>query len=316
MSRCDSGSSAARSSICGPGLDRLSRVADPCGVQHLHVSGGLTTGRASFKRAIAHRVGEFSNGHRTRWVGVCRDSRRMTNRHRSRTIVRWLATAAGVAVTAYGTYVGVTWFSYGHPIPAVAGDDDPLLDRFMPAYEVVDRHQTWVEAPAAVTFAVARTIDLFEMPVVRAIIRGRELVMGATTPVGPRPRGLLAEAQSLGWVVLAENPGRELVMGAVTRPWEANVTFRSLAPDAFAAFAEPGYVKIAWTLRADPSGPTGSVFRTETRAIATDAAARKKFRRYWSFLSPGIVLIRRVALAPLKAQAEQRGRQVALTATH
>jgi hypothetical protein len=30
----------------------------------------------------------------------------------------------------------------------------------------------------------------------------------------------------------------------------------------------------------------------ETRAMATDQSARTKFRSYWSFLSPGIILIR------------------------
>ena len=48
------------------------------------------------------------------------------------------------------------------------------------------------------------------------------------------------------------------------------------------------------------------MFRTETRAVATDAAARAKFRRYWSFLSPGIVLIRWLMLGPVKAEAERR----------
>jgi len=79
-----------------------------------------------------------------------------------------------------------------------------------------------------------------------------------------------------------------------------------LPPQDFAAFDEPGFVKIAWTLRADPTGAGGSIFRTETRAIATNAEARRKFRRYWSFLSPGIILIRRASLKPLKAAAERR----------
>ena len=85
------------------------------------------------------------------------------------------------------------------------------------------------------------------------------------------------------------------------QPWNANVTFEGLSADEFAAFNEPGYVKIAWTLRADPITPTESVFRTETRAIATDAAARAKFRRYWSLLSPGIIVIRSLMLQPVKA---------------
>jgi len=40
--------------------------------------------------------------------------------------------------------------------------------------------------------------------------------------------------------------------------------------------------------------------------MATDPAARRKFRRYWSIFSPGIVLIRRVALRLTKLDAERR----------
>jgi hypothetical protein len=114
--------------------------------------------------------------------------------------------------------------------------------------------------------------------------------------------------RAIGWGVLAEVPGREIVMGAVTQPWMADVVFRPLPPGAFAAFDEPGYVKIAWTLRTDPIGDAESMFRTETRVATTDPAARAKFRRYWSFTSPGIILIRRLSLGPLKADAERRAR--------
>jgi len=94
------------------------------------------------------------------------------------------------------------------------------------------------------------------------------------------------------------------VVGAVTQPWKAEVVFRALPPEEFAAFAEPGYVKIAWTLRADPISATHSVFRTETRVAATDAPARAKFRLYWSVFSPGMALIRLALLRPLKRDAE------------
>jgi hypothetical protein len=50
------------------------------------------------------------------------------------------------------------------------------------------------------------------------------------------------------------------------------------------------------------------MFRTETRALATDATARARFRRYWAFASPGIALIRRLSLRPLRAEAERRAR--------
>jgi hypothetical protein len=178
----------------------------------------------------------------------------------------------------------------------------------MPAYEIVERHHIRVAAPAALTLDVARNADMQATPIARAIFRAREVLLGADAP--PRqPRGLLDEVQSLGWGLLAEEPGREVVVGAVTRPWEANVVFRAVPADQFAAFAEPGYVKIAWTLRADPLDDGASMFRTETRAVATDAAARRKFRRYWALLSPGIIIIRWVLLNPLKREAERRARQ-------
>lgn len=229
-------------------------------------------------------------------------------RARLRTIATWTAIGTGLLAGAYVSYVALTWARYGRVRPPSRDEEDRLLDRFMPAYDIVDRHRMRVEAPAAVTLAIARDMELFQLPVVRAIVRGRELVLRASPDDQPRPHGLLAEAQSLGWGVLAEVPDREIVMGAVTKPWEANVTFRSVPAGEFAAFAEPDYVKIAWTLRADPVDDGSAVFRTETRVMPTDAAARAKFRRYWPFFSPGIKSIRRMALREVRAQAARRGR--------
>ena len=225
-----------------------------------------------------------------------------------RSMAHRVAAGAGLAAGAYAGYVGFTWARFGQVPRPGSGEEDLVLDRFMPSYDVVERQHIRVAAPAAVTLAAARETDLLGSRVVRLIFRGRELILGATSDDPPRPRGLIAAAQSLGWAVLADVPDREIVVGAVTKPWEANVTFRGIPPDQFASFSQPGYVKIAWTLRADPVGEAGSIFRTETRAIATDATARATFRWYWSFLSPGIVLIRLMSLCPVKAEAEQRAR--------
>lgn len=109
--------------------------------------------------------------------------------------------------------------------------------------------------------------------------------------------------KSIGWVALAEISDREIVMGSITKPWEANVKFRSLLPDQFAAFREPDFVKIVWTLRTD-TVPGGTLFRTDTRAVATDARARRKFRLYWAAFSPGIVLIRLFLLFQIRREAK------------
>jgi hypothetical protein len=217
-----------------------------------------------------------------------------------------LSVGIGVVAATYGAYVAKTWHRYGQPALPTLDERDLLLDQFMPVYDVVDRHRIRVNASTAATFAAACDMDLYESSVVRIIIKTRELLLGATPVERGPPRGLLADLQSLGWGVLADVPGCEVVVGAVTRPWEANVTFRSLPPDRFLAFSESDYVKIAWTLRVDSVSATESILRTETRAIATDPCARTKFRCYWAFLSPGIRLIRWASFGPVRREAERR----------
>jgi hypothetical protein len=230
----------------------------------------------------------------------------MHDRRRAHTGLKWTTGALGAAAGAYAAYVGVTWLRYGHATPATPDDEDPLLDRFIPSYDLAERHRIQVAAPAEITFAAACEQDLMAPPIARAIFKAREILLGSEPDTATRPRGVLALTKSIGWGVLAEVPGREIVMGAVTQPWRANVVFRPLPPDEFLAFDEPDHVKIVWTLRADPVGEQASVFRTETRVVTTDATARARFRRYWSFLSPGIILIRWALLRPLKHEAERR----------
>jgi hypothetical protein len=225
-----------------------------------------------------------------------------------RFIAKAVSVGAGLVAGAYALYVVGTWYFYGNPSQPSGQEADAILDRFMPVYEVVERHRADVNAPAAITLTVAKEMELSRLPVVRTIFRAREVILGSTPNREAAPRGIIDETRALGWVVLDEIPNREIVMGAVTKPWEADVVFRSIPPDAFAAFSEPGYVKIVWNLRADPVGETSSTFRTETRAVATDLEAKRQFRRYWSFLSPGIIAIRWLSLAPVKWEAERRTR--------
>ncbi len=230
----------------------------------------------------------------------------MTKHAFARTAGKLALGGVGLGAAAYGAVVAYTWARYGRPAEAGPEAADWLLDRFMPEYEAVERHQIRVAAPAELALDIARRRDLLDSRLVRAIFEARQVILGGV-PAAPRtPRGIVDECVALGWVVLAEEPRREIVLGAVTKPWEANPVFRSIPPAEFRTFSEPGYVKIVWTLRADPDGPDAAVFRTETRVATTDEEARKKFRTYWSFFAAGVWAIRRIGLAPLKKEAEAR----------
>jgi hypothetical protein len=179
-----------------------------------------------------------------------------------------------------------------------------LLDRFIPSPEVAEHHHIEIDAPPDVVMTAAKEMRLLSSPIVRGLIKIRELALGGEPDPRPHPEALLAQAQSIGWVVLAEQANREIVLGAVTQPWNADPGFRPIPAGEFAAFREPGYVKIAWSLRTDPVDKRHTVFHTETRVSTTDPEARRKFRRYWSFVAPGVELIRLALLRPLKREAE------------
>ena len=216
--------------------------------------------------------------------------------------LRCLSVGGAVMGGAYAAYVAYAWNRYGQPSRPPSWCRDELLDEFMPTCDVVERHHLIVDGEPDVVLAAACEQRWSELPLVRGIFRTRELVLGSTPGPASGARGLLEETTALGWVVLRSIPGREVIVGAVTKPWQADVTFRGIPPEHFTAFAEPDYVKIVWTLRADPAGAGRSILRTETRALATDADARRKFRWYWALLSPGIIAIRWLAMAILRSQ--------------
>jgi hypothetical protein len=217
------------------------------------------------------------------------------------------ATFIGAAIIGWAAYALVAWLGYSRI--QVDRQPDPLVDRFMPKYEISERHEIRVAAPAHLTYAAACAFDLQQSAIIRGIFRGREILLHPPPERRTLPTQLLAQTLQIGWGVLAEEPGRELVMGAVTQPWEPQVVFRSLPPERFAAFDAPGFAQIVWTLSAQRIDARTSVFRTITRVRTTDENARQEFRRYWSIYSPGILLIRSEALRVVRSEAERRYRE-------
>jgi hypothetical protein len=214
--------------------------------------------------------------------------------------------AGGLVATGavtWGGYAAVTWRRYGRAHRAW-GRPDPL-DAFIPDPEVEEDQRMRVRASAAMTFRAARELDLQRSPVVRLIFRLRSLPARLRGSSARLERVGLVEAMlGIGWGVLLDVPDEQLfVAGAVTQPWAAEVEFRPLPADEFAAFDEPGYAKIIWTLEAQALSAHESEARTRIRVKTTDAAARSRFRRYWAMLSPGILLVHHELLRLLREQA-------------
>lgn len=178
------------------------------------------------------------------------------------------------------------------------------LDKYLPDSDIREYHDLVVPGPVDRAFATLRKVDFSRSRLVRTIFGIRTLPSFFRHQPWGTPKGPFVEqALGMGWVILEESP-TELVAGAVTQPWAGVVKFTGLSPEDFRAFAEPGFVKIVWGFSARQEGPDTSRLITETRAQATDATSRARFLRYWFFVSPGIRLIRRVALRIAKRDLE------------
>jgi hypothetical protein len=179
------------------------------------------------------------------------------------------------------------------------------LDRFMPRYDVRERFETTIRAPADLVMDVACHFDMQSPALVKAIFWTRDKLMGGNPPPR-RAQGILEETKALGWGVLANEPGKLIICGARCQPWLASVRFSEISPLQFAAYDAPNEVKIAWTLEVDAFGPAMTHLAQETRAVATDDEARVRFLRYWRWARFGIIAIRLLLLPAVRRAAEAR----------
>jgi hypothetical protein len=178
------------------------------------------------------------------------------------------------------------------------------IDRYMPVSDIRECHDVDVHAPAWLVFDVAEHFDIEELLPVRAIFWLRMKFFGL--PYKRLGKSLVEATTELGWGRLSYMPQREIVMGAVTQPWVGDVKFRAIPHDRFEEFDEPDLVKIAWTLEAHGLGAAHTRFRSQTRVLATDSGARKKFATYWQKFGVGIVAIRYFVGTAIKREAERR----------
>jgi len=190
-----------------------------------------------------------------------------------------------------------------------------LLDLYLPQYDVTETHAVIVDADTELTWQAARRGDLSQSAVTRALLELRSLpnrlrwVLKGQPARTARPPLNLDDMKRVGFLLLGERPGHEIVFGSVVQPWKA-VTDDGPSPqveaDQFATFDTPGYVKVAFNIRVEPYGSRRSLITTETRTAATDPASLRRFSRYWLVVGPTSALIRRLMLRIVKSDAERR----------
>ena len=196
--------------------------------------------------------------------------------------------------------------------PRVGG---ALIDQQLARYDYRDAYQVVVMAQPEAAWDVVMQLDFLKLPLIRALFAIRELPvrtwrrLRGGQPVATAPEATPAGLTALGaFTVVAERPGREIVLGAIGQPWRPDYAPTPITAAAFAGFDHPGFAKIAWSWMVKPLGSGQTLLVVEWRTQLTDAEARAHFRRYWTIASRGVRLLARIALARIKSDCEEKPR--------
>ena len=152
------------------------------------------------------------------------------------------------------------------------------------------RHACTIGVPPERVWAAMHAFTPAETPLARILFRLRGL------PV-VRDRPVLEQMLPLGFTVIAEEPPRELVLGAVGTPWRPAGGLRPYES------ADPGTVGMRLSFRVEPHDG-GTLLATETTVEPLDAAARRAFAHYWLVVRPGSGAVRRSWLRAIRRRAE------------
>ena len=198
------------------------------------------------------------------------------------------------------------------------------LDDFVPAWQFNEFHTIQIAASKEKVYTALKQVTADEIVFFRTLIWirrfGRPGPESILNPSSGSP--LLEVAIRTGFIVLAEEPGREVVIGTlVAAPpnWRPSGKKTPEGFKALAASGQPGFALAAMNFHLeDCSSPssghteTGSspctLLTTETRVYATDSQTRRRFARYWRVIYPGSSLIRRMWLRAVQKRVENAAR--------
>jgi hypothetical protein len=172
-----------------------------------------------------------------------------------------------------------------------------ILDDVLPESDFREVHRRRVVASTADLFAAVEAVTPAELPLFRLLIRLRSV--GLRTLGRSLGEPLFAQLQAQGFVLLGRDAPRELVLGLVGTLWRIRGGLRSVGDlAAFRAFGEPATVKVATNIAVEDG-----LVATETRVLASDAEARRRFRAYWLVVRPWSGAVRREWLRAIERRA-------------
>jgi hypothetical protein len=183
------------------------------------------------------------------------------------------------------------------------------LDQFMPVYQFSEFHSIRVKASKEQAYRAIKLVTADEIHFFRTLVWVRRF--GRSGPESilnmPEQKPILDVATRTSFLVLAEEPNHELVLGSVVGAPHGWKPKGERTPERFKLLlTQPGFALATINFLVEEAGPGECTITTETRVYATNAKARRRFAAYWRVIYPGSALIRREWLRAIARRAEAR----------
>lgn len=184
-----------------------------------------------------------------------------------------------------------------------------LIDSFAPNPDAVETHSIAINASPEVVYRALWTADLGGSLIIKFLLALRSLPEFTRHPCQPLPQDRKITLQKLidaGFGVLAEQPGKEIVLGVCGKFWRPTGNLSPFNRADFDAPVPQGLARAVWNFNVGGVRDQ-TILSTETRVTCGDGSSRRKFRAYWLFVRPFSGLIRRIMLRAVRQTSVCRG---------
>jgi len=191
--------------------------------------------------------------------------------------------------------------------PAQTSTTHHAIDEFAPVFHFREQHETTIAAPPARVYSAIRAVSADEIAWFQTFTwlrrfgrSGPESILNA-----PEHQPIIDVATKTGFLLLQDQPPREVVIGAIVVRPPGTSRPNQFAADDYKQLALPGFAKATMNFRIEELSGGISKVVTETRVFATDRTALGRFTPYWRVIFPGSAILRITWLRAIKSRAER-----------
>jgi hypothetical protein len=170
-----------------------------------------------------------------------------------------------------------------------------LIEQILPEYDEREYHEIQILGSPKRVYNSVRSLDFSHSSTIRHLFRLRGMEASSMR---------LDDLLNVGFVVVAEVPDEEFVLGLVGKFWTPTGKIEKVDAVQYREFKRSGYAKAAWNFAIHQTGPDTVRLSTETRVKCTDDHSRRLFRLYWLLIGPFSGWIRKEILRGVKRRIE------------